>query len=40
MAFDYLEIDLDQGRLTKAELRPAFQPLAHLFPSGIPPPTS
>jgi len=38
MAFDYLEIDLDQGRLTKAELRPAFQPLAHLFPSGIPPP--
>jgi len=39
MAFDTLEVDLDRGRLVTAELRPAFQPLAYLFPSGISPPS-
>lgn len=40
MAFDTVEVDLDRGRLVTAALRPAFQPLAQLFPSGIPPPVS
>ncbi len=37
MAFETLAIDLDQRHLTIVQLRPAFQPLVHLFSSDIPP---